>query len=221
MPRASEGHHAPKGVNVPFAGTRTHSWGPVTQWNHLQPPGSSPHLDRRVTSSPHLEELPLKESAWAHPPRKQTADTTGTEEEATLRYHASWDEGAAQVTDARRSLRAFLAHAPRTGRQNVPSTLAMDAELAVSELVTNAVRHTRGPCGMTLRLSGEELTITVWDSSTEKPAPKKADPRRIGGHGLHLVETVSKKVVVALRATGKRITAHLLYRSTPAGSAEP
>jgi anti-sigma regulatory factor (Ser/Thr protein kinase) len=62
---------------------------------------------------------------------------------------------------------------------------------------------------MALWLSGDELTITVWDSSTEKPTPKKADPRRVGGHGLHLVETVSRKVVVALRATGKRITAHL------------
>jgi anti-sigma regulatory factor (Ser/Thr protein kinase) len=198
-------------VNAPFTGTRTFSWGPVTQWNHLQRPGSSPHLDTRASpqARPHPEELPLKESAWAHPPGKQTADNPGTDEEATLRYHASWDEGAVQAADARRSLRAFLAHAPRTGRQNVPSTLAMDAELAVSELVTNAVRHTRGPCGMTLRLSGEDLTITVWDSSTEKPAPKKADPHRIGGHGLHLVETVSKKVVVALRATGKRITAHL------------
>ncbi|MEH0447283.1 ATP-binding protein [Streptomyces sp. B21-102] len=53
------------------------------------------------------------------------------------------------------------------------------------------------------------MTITVWDSSTEKPVVKKADPRRIGGHGLHLVHTVSDRVVVALRETGKRITAHL------------
>ncbi|MEU2264465.1 ATP-binding protein [Streptomyces sp. NPDC019645] len=106
-------------------------------------------------------------------------------------------------------MHAPVAHAPRTGHPKAPSTLAMDAELAASELVTNAIRHTRDPCGRALWLSGEELTITVWDSSTEKPKPKKADPRRIGGHGLHLVVTVSKKVVVALRATGKRITAHL------------
>jgi anti-sigma regulatory factor (Ser/Thr protein kinase) len=85
----------------------------------------------------------------------------------------------------------------------------MDAELATSELVTNAIRHAPGTCGMTLRMSERELTITVWDSSTEEPTPKKADPRRMGGHGLHLVQTVSEKVVVALRATGKLITAHL------------
>ncbi|MFE1028994.1 ATP-binding protein [Streptomyces sp. NPDC058818] len=141
------------------------------------------------------------------PLSKQTAD--GTDEEVPLCYGATWADGAAQAADARRSVRALLAHAPRTGHTVVPPALAMDAELAASELVTNAIRHAPGACGMALRMSKQELTITVWDSSTEQPAPKRADPHRIGGHGLHLVQTVSEKVVVALRATGKLITAHL------------
>jgi anti-sigma regulatory factor (Ser/Thr protein kinase) len=148
---------------------------------------------------------------------KQTTD--GTDEETPLCYGATWDDGAAQAADARRSVRALLAHAPRTGHTVVPPALASDAELAASELVTNAIRHAPGACGMTLRLTQNELTITVWDSSTEQPSPKKADPRRIGGHGLHLVQTVSEKVVVALRATGKLITAHLPV--LPAGSGGP
>jgi anti-sigma regulatory factor (Ser/Thr protein kinase) len=94
----------------------------------------------------------------------------------------------------------------------------MDAELATSELVTNAIRHAPGACGMTLRMSKQELTITVWDSSTEQPTPRKEDPRRIGGHGLHLVQTVSERVVVALRATGKLITAHLPVTPPSTGS---
>jgi anti-sigma regulatory factor (Ser/Thr protein kinase) len=142
-------------------------------------------------------------------PRKQTADNQGTNEDAPLRYGAIWGDGAARAADARQALRAFLGHAPRTGRTAVPTTLAADAELTASELVTNAILHAPGPCGMTLQLSSDELTITVWDNSTEKPAAKKADPRRIGGHGLHLVHTVSDRVVIALRETGKRITAHL------------
>lgn len=141
--------------------------------------------------------------------RKQTADKQGGDKGAPLRYGVTWEEGAARAADARQALRALLGHAPRTGRAPVPAALAVDAELAASELVANAVRHAPGPCGMTLQLSGDQLTITVWDSSTEKPAVKKADPRRIGGHGLHLVHTVSDRVVVALRETGKRITAHL------------
>jgi anti-sigma regulatory factor (Ser/Thr protein kinase) len=126
-----------------------------------------------------------------------------------LRYGAIWGDGAARAADARQALRAFLGHAPRTGRAAVPTALAVDAELTASELVTNAILHAPGPCGMTLQLSSDELTITVWDNSTEKPAAKMADPRRIGGHGLHLVHSVSDRVVVALRETGKRITAHL------------
>jgi anti-sigma regulatory factor (Ser/Thr protein kinase) len=150
------------------------------------------------------------------PLSKQTAD--GPDEETPLCYGASWDDGAAQAADARRSVRALLAHAPRTGRTAIPPALAVDAELAVSELVTNAIRHAPGACGMTLRMSNEELTITVWDSSTEQPTPKKADPRRIGGHGLHLVQTVSERVVVALRTTGKLITAHLPVPPPSTGS---
>ncbi|MFC8394569.1 ATP-binding protein [Streptomyces sp. NPDC057238] len=150
------------------------------------------------------------------PLSKQTAD--GPNEETPLYYGATWDEGAAQAADARRSVRALLAHAPRTGHTVVPPALAMDAELAVSELITNAIRHAPGACGMTLRMSKQELTITVWDSSTEQPAPKKADPHRISGHGLHLVQTVSEKVVVALRATGKLITAYLPVAPPNTGS---
>ncbi|AYN43326.1 ATP-binding protein [Streptomyces dangxiongensis] len=143
------------------------------------------------------------------PLRNRKADTHGQDGSPPLRYGATWGEGAARAADARQALRALLSHAPRTGRTAVSADLAVDAELAASELVTNAVRHAPGPCGMTLKLSSDELTITVWDSSTDKPAAKKADPRRIGGHGLHLVHTVSDRVVVALRETGKRITAHL------------
>ncbi|MFD7700688.1 ATP-binding protein [Streptomyces caelestis] len=150
------------------------------------------------------------------PLSKQTAD--GPDEETPLCYSATWGEGAARAADARRSVRALLAHVPRTGRTAVPPALAVDAELAASELITNAIRHAPGACGMTLRMSGQELTITVWDSSTEHPAPKKADPHRIGGHGLHLVQTVSEKVVVALRATGKLITAHLPMAPPSTGS---
>ncbi|MFF1546375.1 ATP-binding protein [Streptomyces sp. NPDC058291] len=146
------------------------------------------------------------------PLRKQTADEQGRDEGVPLRYGAIWGDGAARAADARQALRAFLGHARGTDRTVVPNTLAADAELATSEMITNAILHAPGPCGMTLELTGDELTITVWDSSTEKPAPKKADPRRIGGHGMHLVHTVSDKVVVALRATGKLVTAHLSLR---------
>ncbi|MFJ4819073.1 ATP-binding protein [Streptomyces sp. NPDC088801] len=147
------------------------------------------------------------------PLMKQAADEPGTDEHAPLRYGAVWADGAACAVEARRALRALLAHAPCTGRTPVPALLAIDAELVVSELVTNAIRHAPGPCGMFLRLSDDGLAITVWDTSAEQPVVRKRDGQRFGGHGMHVVHTVSTQVAVASLGIGigigKQITAYL------------
>lgn len=87
-----------------------------------------------------------------------------------MEYGATWDDGVAQAVDARRSVRVLLAHVPRTGRTALPPALTMDAELAASELVTNAIRHTPGACGMTLRMSQQELTILKVRATLEEAA---------------------------------------------------
>ncbi|MFD5944883.1 ATP-binding protein [Streptomyces collinus] len=143
------------------------------------------------------------------PLMKQAADEPGTDEQAGLRCGAVWADGAACAVEARRALRAFLAYVPCTGRTPVPAPLAIDAELVVSELVTNAIRHAPGPCGMVLRLSDEGLAITVWDTSAEQPVVKERDGQRFGGHGMHVVHTVSADVAVAPLGAGKQITAYL------------
>ncbi|MFF8016941.1 ATP-binding protein [Streptomyces sp. NPDC007929] len=146
---------------------------------------------------------------------KQAADEPGTDEQVPLRYGAAWDDGAACAVEARRALHAFLAYAPCTGRARVPAPLAIDAELVVSELVTNAIRHAPGPCGMVLRLLGDELAITVWDTSAVRPVVRERDGRRFGGHGMHVVHTVSSEVAVTPLGRGKEITACL--RPAPGG----
>jgi anti-sigma regulatory factor (Ser/Thr protein kinase) len=143
------------------------------------------------------------------PLMKQAADEQGMGEHATLRSDVAWDSGAAGAADARRVLRAFLARVPLTGRTPVPDLLALDAELVVSELVTNTIRHAPGPCGLVLQLSASTLAITVWDTSPEEPVVRKGDRHRVGGHGLHLVHAVSDTVVVGFRTVGKQITAHM------------
>ena len=143
------------------------------------------------------------------PLMKQAADETGTDEQGPLRCGAVWDDGAACAVEARRALHAFLAHEPCTGRTPVPAPLAIDAELVVSELVTNAIRHAPGPCGMILRLSGDVLAITVWDTSSRQPVVRKRDGQRFGGHGMHVVHTVSSEVAVTPLGHGKQITAYL------------
>ncbi|MZF83868.1 ATP-binding protein [Streptomyces sp. SID5643] len=143
------------------------------------------------------------------PLMKQAADEPGTDEQAALHCAAVWADGAACAVEARRALQAFLAHVPCTGRTPVPAPLAIDAQLVVSELVTNAIRHAPGPCGMLLRLSDEGLAISVWDTSAEQPVVRKRDGQRFGGHGMHVVHAVSAEVAVAPFGTGKQITACL------------
>jgi len=85
--------------------------------------------------------------------------------------------------------------------------LAQAAELAVSELVTNAVRastqaHDAMPPGppaglpvVGLRLAGDRfrLLVEVSDHDNGPPVPTAVDPERDGGRGLLLVEAVSER----------------------------
>jgi anti-sigma regulatory factor (Ser/Thr protein kinase) len=140
---------------------------------------------------------------------KQAADRPGADDHATLCFGAAWGGGAASAVDARLTLRAFLAHGRNTAPATIPASLAVDAELVVSELITNAIRHAPGPCELILRLFRGQLAITVRDTSAEQPTVRQGDRFRVGGHGLRLVHTVSERVAVARRARGKQITAYL------------
>jgi len=85
--------------------------------------------------------------------------------------------------------------------------MAHAAELAVSELVTNAVRastdaHKARPPGpptgvpvVGLRLAGDRLRllVEVSDHDPGPPVPTAVDPERDGGRGLLLVEAVSER----------------------------
>jgi anti-sigma regulatory factor (Ser/Thr protein kinase) len=75
---------------------------------------------------------------------------------------------------------------------------APDAELLVSELVTNAVtataEHSDG-AAVRLQLSGDStrVLIEVWDADPRPPAPKDPDPHEEGGRGLFLVAALSAR----------------------------
>ena len=143
------------------------------------------------------------------PLMKQAADEQGVDKHAALHCGAAWAEGAVRAADARRDLRVFLARASRSGRAAFPASLVVDAELVVSELVTNALRHAPGPCGLKLHLTDRELVIAVSDASREVPLAKKPDRYSVGGRGLPLVRAVSDRVAITPHKTGKQITAYL------------
>jgi serine phosphatase RsbU (regulator of sigma subunit)/anti-sigma regulatory factor (Ser/Thr protein kinase) len=63
-----------------------------------------------------------------------------------------------------------------------------DAELVVSELVSNAVLHGWGRVALRLHDTGEGLRIEVEDSNPTPPVATEGHPGRIGGFGMRIVE---------------------------------
>ncbi|MFG2131004.1 ATP-binding protein [Streptomyces sp. NPDC048751] len=64
------------------------------------------------------------------------------------------------------------------------------AELLATELITNAVQHTKGPAAIRLHATHDTLRIGVWDSDPNPPRPAQdSTPDSEGGRGLTLVLT--------------------------------
>lgn len=91
---------------------------------------------------------------------------------------------------APRAARAFLADAC-CGRHE--ARVVDEAQLLVSELVTNAVRYGAPPIELEVRCAGDDqLEIRVRDSQPTAPLPKNPGPDAEGGRGLLLVDLVSE-----------------------------
>ncbi len=75
-------------------------------------------------------------------------------------------------------------------RWELPELIA-DAELLVTELVTNALRHGRGDVGVRLSFINGHLRIEVCDDSPEVPEPRAAASLDESGRGLFLVQAVA------------------------------
>jgi anti-sigma regulatory factor (Ser/Thr protein kinase) len=84
------------------------------------------------------------------------------------------------AAEARQFVRAFLADSGESRLDEV-------AVLLVSELVTNAVVHTRSAPEVTARLDGGRLRVEVEDESPTPPVRHPYDPRAGTGRGITLV----------------------------------
>ncbi|MEU5597243.1 ATP-binding protein [Streptomyces sp. NPDC020298] len=87
------------------------------------------------------------------------------------------------VTISRRTLRLILT-------MHGLISLVDTAELLATELVSNAVRHTKGPAALRVRWTAGVLRIAAWDADPEPPEPpaplaQVADAEE--GRGLGLV----------------------------------
>ncbi|MBM7090114.1 ATP-binding protein [Streptomyces sp. NPDC012461] len=81
--------------------------------------------------------------------------------------------------------------------------------LVVSELVTNADRHSNGPYILELEGTDTSLVVTVFDSSVTLPRVFPRDPERVGRHGLEIVRALADNVTVERVPVGKCVRAEL------------
>lgn len=79
--------------------------------------------------------------------------------------------------------------------------------LVVSELVTNADRHSNGPYILELEGTDTAVAVSVYDSSVALPRRFARDPERVGRHGLEIVHALAAQVAVERVPVGKRVRA--------------
>jgi anti-sigma regulatory factor (Ser/Thr protein kinase) len=117
----------------------------------------------------------------------------------------SWDlaQDVQAVGKARELIRKALAEWGLESVQDV-------TELVISELVTNAVRHARGPIRLCLTCDRGRLLGAVCDGDPHPPAVGANQVDDEGGRGLALVEAVTHRWGTHSTSTGKRVWFSLL-----------
>ncbi|WP_223205812.1 ATP-binding protein [Streptomyces xanthii] len=116
--------------------------------------------------------------------------------------------GTGCSAQARAFAEAFLARLRQTWSVALDRVTAGDVLLVVSELITNADRHSPGPCVLELEGTPRQVTVTVYDSGAAVPYRRPRDPARVGGHGLEIVGALAELRVERV-PVGKRVSAVL------------
>ena len=99
---------------------------------------------------------------------------------------------------ARAALREVLRGTAFNGRLD-------DGELAVSELVTNAVLHGREPITVRILITQDCVRVEVHDGSAISPSFSMLDPTAVTGRGLMLISAASDKWGVEPAPNGKQV----------------
>lgn len=110
-------------------------------------------------------------------------------------------------------------HGPAAARQVVAAVLPMwdldylcaDAQLIVSELVTNAYQHAPGSNSFELELVGSSarLRIALADSSAVRPVIAELDETRPTGRGMRIVAALATEWGAEDHHGGKRVWVNL------------
>ncbi|MBT2392112.1 ATP-binding protein [Streptomyces sp. ISL-1] len=106
----------------------------------------------------------------------------------------------ADIGDARRATSEFVGQ--------VWSHAAVDdVVLVVSELVTNAAKHTVGWWRLRVQVQRQRLVVDVEDSSWAPPVSRAPDLGAAGGRGWPIVQHLAGSVEVLRGSSGKTVRA--------------
>ncbi|MCS0603024.1 ATP-binding protein [Streptomyces sp. LP11] len=119
------------------------------------------------------------------------------------------DGGVGCIAESRRHTERFLTRAQVEHGVPVSERAHDVSKLVVSELVTNACKYAPGPIGLRLRVVGTQVELSVQDREILLPAPRGADPDRVGRHGLEIVLAVTESFAVTREPRGKRVTVRI------------
>ncbi|MFG2309866.1 ATP-binding protein [Streptomyces sp. NPDC048566] len=138
------------------------------------------------------------------------AASAGGDGEASLVLETSLAlDGESRTAQARRLAVGFLTRAGEDHGIALSAVTVENAQLIVSELVTNARKYAPGPALLRLRITLDVLRVELWDSNPLPPTVRAPDPGRVGQHGLEIVAALARTVTVERTPLGKRVVADI------------
>ncbi|WAZ19378.1 ATP-binding protein [Streptomyces cinnabarinus] len=124
-----------------------------------------------------------------------------------LRQAAHYSGEPGCIAEARSFAAFFLGRLRTEWCADIGDRTHEEVLLVVSELVTNADRHSNGPYILDLEGTDAQVAVCVYDSSAAPPRRFPRDPERVGRHGLEIVHALATDVAVERVPVGKRVRA--------------
>ncbi|MEU1404630.1 ATP-binding protein [Streptomyces sp. NPDC005728] len=129
-----------------------------------------------------------------------------------LRRAAHYTGEPGCIAEARAFAARFLQQLRTEWCADIDSRADGELLLVVSELVTNADRHSSGPYILELEGTDTVVRVAVYDSSSTLPRRYPRNPERVGRHGLEIVHALADEVTVECVPVGKRVCARVELR---------
>ena len=132
--------------------------------------------------------------------------TPGSGKRRNVEIREPFARDATEVRRARELVRRVVTNS------GITEAATQDAELIVSELVTNAIRHGGEPIELQIRLDKEGLLIAVLDGGSALPVLRDPGPDDTSGRGLRLIQELSDRWSSGRDTDNTVVWAYLAHR---------